>query len=270
MLQRSHNIVAIWCRPESRSFSWRRAKPKAKNIRTSGGRRTRSVEDTCVRSQSPLPDRSCTRTQQAQFCNPTGESTRTSEESCVCFACPLGWHLSAWLPHKLVHRSSPPPTEGVQEIQQSGLLHQIRRPMKGRLKLYLDGNTNWDTAAAAEGLHWIAPDHVVHKDKELCRKNGKRHLDSGTMSIDARWRSLDNFLPSGMNARSRDRQVNPWVKVLTYSWLCRHNSKERAPRAVRQIIKKRTRFVLQEDQEIGEKRKCIQDTVVVTKQGQRT
>eukprot|EP00435_Cladocopium_sp_Y103_P059746 s828_g21.t1 len=78
--------------------------------------------------------------------------------------------------------------------------------MKGRLKLYLDGNSNWDKAAAAEGLHWIDPYHVVHKVKEFCRKNGKRQLDSGTISIDARWLSLDKFLPAGMNARSRDRQ----------------------------------------------------------------
>ena len=78
--------------PESRIFSWRRAKQlKQKNsgpVEADG----RSVEDTCVRShphfQTDVAHALSKRNSTTQR-----ESTRTSEESCVCFACPLGWCL---------------------------------------------------------------------------------------------------------------------------------------------------------------------------------
>ena len=84
----------------------------------------------------------------------------------------------------VVHKSSPPTTESVAEIRNSGLLEKLQRPERGKLSLFLDGNKNWGRAAA-----------------------GVR-LDGGTMSIDPRWRSLDRYLPQGLHARAPDRSTN--------------------------------------------------------------
>ena len=45
---------------------------------------------------------------------------------------------------------------------------------------------------------------------------------AGTMSIDARWRSLDQFC-SHTSGRLLSGGSNTWLVVLIYSWLLRHN-----------------------------------------------
>eukprot|EP00439_Symbiodinium_sp_Y106_P039661 s233_g4.t2 len=131
--------------------------------------------------------------------------------------------------------SSGTPSSGKQkEIRRSNLMTKIAKPEKKQnLALCLDGNKAYEKVSQALGLTFVKVDHVSHSAKEFHRKNGPNEAESGTLSIDAKWKSLCHFLGGGVRAKTKKWARNLWLGVLTFAWLHRHNLKQRSAETLR-------------------------------------
>ena len=111
---------------------------------------------------------------------------------------------------------------------------KIAKPEKKQnLALCLDGNKAYEKVSQALGLTFVKVDHVSHSAKEFHRKNGPNEAESGTLSIDAKWKSLCHFLGGGVRAKTKKWARNLWLGVLTFAWLHRHNLKQRSAETLR-------------------------------------
>jgi hypothetical protein len=131
------------------------------------------------------------------------------------------------LPPKLVPKGGRPPVESAEEIKQSGLLRRI--PRRGKHVLHTDGAASWPKAIRELGLTGVLSrqcNHTMKKFSHPVETPPKHSKLSGTMSVDGRWKSAQDFVPKQL-AGKKDGNVNPGVERYVWSWLWRHNLADR-------------------------------------------
>ena len=106
------------------------------------------------------------------------------------------------LPFKLVPPGASPPQESSVEVNNSGIMNQIRTSRN--VRLYSDGARCWPAMCKA---HAIRNFHVKHNKFEFAKKlpdvkRPKKGVVAGTQCIDRMWASLDKFIPPELSNKS--------------------------------------------------------------------
>jgi hypothetical protein len=134
------------------------------------------------------------------------------------------------LPYKLCPKGGRPVIESTQEIIDSKLL-QDNVKARGKHTLHTDGCWSWPAARKKLGLKNMTSKRCNHSMRQYAHavEDVPKSLSkiTGTMSVDARWNSLQKFMPDGMKTR-QTRQVNGDIEKRSWQWLWRHNMPDRS------------------------------------------
>ena len=128
------------------------------------------------------------------------------------------------LPFKLVPPGASPPPESSVEVNNSGIMNQIRTSRN--VRLYSDGARCWPAMCKARGIRNF---HVKHNKFEFAKKlpdvkRPKRGVVAGTQCIDRMWASLDKFIPPELSNKSgKGGTVNEKIFTYLYAWVWRHH-----------------------------------------------
>ena len=128
------------------------------------------------------------------------------------------------LPFKLVPPGASPPQESSVEVNNSGIMNQIRTSRN--VRLYSDGARCWPAMCKARGIRNF---HVKHNKFEFAKKlpdvkRPKRGVVAGTQCIDRMWASLDKFIPPELSNKSgKGGTVNEKIFTYLYAWVWRYH-----------------------------------------------
>jgi hypothetical protein len=129
------------------------------------------------------------------------------------------------IPVKLVPQGGRPPVESEEEIQKSNILEHINK--RGKHTLHSDGAHAWPAALRKVGRRGVVSKRCNHKMKQYCHPisdvPASRSKLTGTMCMDGRWYSLQQFKPRTLKTRLK-HAVNPTLNAFMYQWLYRHNN----------------------------------------------
>jgi hypothetical protein len=127
------------------------------------------------------------------------------------------------LPHKLIKKGARPSPESTDEVMKSSILQHIKKRRSS--VLFTDGAAAWPAALKKSKLSGVTCQQVRHKRGEFVKRvaTSRSHSSlAGTQSLDARWKSLCDAIPTNVPTRP-NRATSSRLFQYMWSWLWRHN-----------------------------------------------